>query len=165
MEILQLNGFPSIRWLSLEFWEPWREGGMWKACLCAGKWRKRASPGLRDKGKWRKGEDKGGDKVISLLDKLHHDLRKIMSRKKFLAWEIRVVRTASSGETQCVYSFRQVNSDQALYLIEIFGNMEDHYPTVTKHSLLCALDWWVIFVLLNSCTFPAHYLSNSGRSA
>lgn len=54
---------------------------------------------------------------------------------------------------KCIYSFRQVNSEQPLDLIEILVIREDHYPVTT---LLCALDWWIIFVFLNSHTSPIY---------
>lgn len=126
---------------------------MCKACLCASKLGKWTSPGSEDVTKWRKVVGERGDKVIFfLLDKLDHDLRKTMPRRKFLIWKIWAIWSVGSDKTKCVYSFRQVNSERALYLVEILVIMDDHYPAITKHTLLCALDWWVIFVFLNPHT-------------
>lgn len=80
----------------------------------------------------------GRDKVIFLLDKMDHDLGKTMSRKKFLILKIWAICSVGSNKLN-VDSFREVNSEQALYLIEILVMMEVHYSAITEHTLPCAL--------------------------
>lgn len=83
--------------------------------------------------KWRKVVGERGDKVIFFwLDKLDHDLRKTIPRRKFLILKIWAIWSVGSDKTKCVYSFRQVNSERALYLVEILVLMDDHCPGYYK---------------------------------